>query len=800
MLRICTKNILERHPVIISLHNGIFFKQCGVISTCLKNTAKTHCAIYQLPRLNKFLQSHQPIRSFLTAVSATGFNDYELGLKHFQLEVPEYFNFVQVLDEWANKEKTGERRTKNPALWWIDDHGDEIKWTFQDVQVKAKKVANILDKVCQVRKGEVVMLILPRVPEWWLFNVACLRTGTVLCPGTTLLRAKDIKRRLLDSKATCIISDESVAPFVDQVTDECPDLKSKLFVSQSNEPRNGWLDFRSLYEEASEEHECVMSKSSDPTLIYFTSGTTGLPKMVEHTQASYGLAHVITGKYWLDLTSIDIHWNLSDTGWAKSAYSSFYAPWIQGSCIFVHDTPKFDAIKMLQILDEYPVSTLCGAPTVFRMLVQEDLSQYNLDSLRHVVSAGEPLNPEIIEEWRKRVGHVIREGYGQTETVILCGSFRCLPLKPGSMGKAAPGYDLCIVDDDGNDLGTGQEGCVGVRVKPNRPVGLFTDYINDPERTASVFKGDFYLTGDRALKDEDGYFWFVARDDDVITSAGIGPFEVESALIEHPAVAESAAVSSPDELRGEVVKAFVVLASNYKVENYEALKEELKKYVQDTTAPYKYPRKAAGLGAQGIALSAAGGAVQRGQENQEKKKEKYKEEQEQKPKQEEKKEDKKKKKKSMDLLGGALVAVTAVTVGPYLLGFTGAGIAAGSIAAKLMSAVAVYNGGGVAAGSTVAVLQSVGAAGLSAQGIGLSTTGGAAVARGANILLQKFRGGGKEEKKGVKVGDVEKEEIKVEIDEVEIEFVESLPKTVSAKIRRVELRNKEWAKYSQNND
>ncbi|XP_071954555.1 acyl-coenzyme A synthetase ACSM3, mitochondrial-like [Antedon mediterranea] len=598
------KRLLQLHHGKVQLHHGKVQRHYGqfyinnlefIFKRSLKECSKilaTRFSIGQHSALRKSLKSHQPIRSFLTAVSATGFNDYELGRKHFELEIPEYFNFVEVLDEWAQKEKNGERKTRNPALWWINDEGKELKWTFQDIQSKAKRFANILEQVCRVNKGEVVMLILPRVPEWWLVNVACLRTGTVLCPGTTLLRAKDIKQRLQDAKATCIITDESVAPFVDQVADECPELRSKLLVSQVGQTRIGWLDYRGLNEEASEDHKCVSCKSSDPTCIFFTSGTTGLPKMVEQTQ-SYGLAHVITGRYWLDLTSIDIHWNTSDTGWAKSAWSSFYAPWIQGSCIFVHHTPKFDPCKTLKILDKYPVSTFCAAPTIFRMLIQEDLQPYNLDSLRHVLSAGEPLNPEVIEEWRKRVGHVIREGYGQSETVLLCGSFRCLPLKPGSMGKPAPGYDLCIVDGEGNELGPGHEGDIGIRVKPNRPVGLFTGYINDPERTAAVFKGDFYLTGDRAMKDEEGFFWFLARGDDVITSAGyrIGPFEVESALIEHPAVAESAAVSSPDKIRGEVVKAYVVLASNYEVKDEENLKEELKKHVQNITAPYKYPRK-----------------------------------------------------------------------------------------------------------------------------------------------------------------------------------------------------------------
>ncbi|XP_077868003.1 LOW QUALITY PROTEIN: acyl-coenzyme A synthetase ACSM3, mitochondrial-like, partial [Saccoglossus kowalevskii] len=426
----------------------------------------------------------QQKRCFLTAISSTGFNDYELGRKDFRLDVPEYFNFAgDVLDEWAEREKNGKRRGRHPALWWVDDDGNQLKWTFQDLQNKSKKVANILTHGCQLKRLQRVIVILPRVPEWWLFNIACLRTATILSPGTIQLTAQDIRKRLQASDAACIVTDESCADSVDQVSSDCPKLKTKLLVSQNGKTRSGWMDFKSLYEKASEKHECVKTHSDEPMTVYFTSGTTDEPKMCEHTHGSYGLAHVITGKYWLDLNPTDVHWNMSDTGWAKSAWSNFFAPWTQGACVFVHHTLRFDPVKSLQILNNYPITTFCTAPTVYRLFVQEDLSLYNLQSLRHTLSAGEPL------------------------------------------------------DDD--------------------------------NLTKSAFKGDYYFTGDRAVKDDDGFFWFVGRNDDVILSAGyrIGPFEVESALIEHDAVAESAVVSSPDQIRGEVVKAFVVISKDYEVKD-----------------------------------------------------------------------------------------------------------------------------------------------------------------------------------------------------------------------------------------
>eukprot|EP00057_Strongylocentrotus_purpuratus_P007182 XP_011661656.1 PREDICTED: acyl-coenzyme A synthetase ACSM3, mitochondrial-like [Strongylocentrotus purpuratus] len=540
----------------------------------------------------------QSSRSYLSAVSMTGFNDYELGRKEFNIDVPEYFNFASdVMDAWARKEETGERSTSTPAFWWIDTKGNEIKWSFRDLAEKSKKVANLLQKNCRIKQHDKVMVILPRIPEWWLLNLACLRIGAVLVPGSTQLREMDIRDRLESSKAVCIITDEEISHLVDKVVKDTDGFQHKILIRDKDEKirsdRPGWLDFQELYDAASDEHECVRTRGSDPMTVFFTSGTTAKPKMAEHTHVSYGLGHIITGKYWLDLTPHDIFWNMSDTGWAKSAYSNIYAPWGQGSCVFIHHSPRFDPQQTLQVFNDYPISIFCGPPTAFTMMIQQDTSQYVLRSLRDCISAGEFLNPEVNQAWKQVSGNYIREGYGQTETVLMIGSFRCNQVKPGSCGMAAPGHDMAIVDDDGNELPRGKEGIIGVKVKPVRPLGLFTQYVDDPERTQSVFRGDYYLTGDKATQDEDGYYWMIGRNDDVITSAGyrIGPFEVESALIEHPAVAEAAAVSSPDPTRGEVVKAFIVLAEEYKTRDQSQLVTELQGHTKQLTAPYKYPRK-----------------------------------------------------------------------------------------------------------------------------------------------------------------------------------------------------------------
>ncbi|KAM6948619.1 acyl-coenzyme A synthetase ACSM3, mitochondrial [Aplochiton taeniatus] len=519
------------------------------------------------------------------------FIDYACIKKKYVPQIPEYFNFAKdVMDTWAEKEKRGERGI-NPAFWWVNDREEEIRWNFEELGYHSRKLANVLSGVCGLTREDRVFLILPRVPEWWLVNVACLRTGTVLLPGTSQLTARDILHRLQTSGAKCVITDEALAPLLDDVAPQCPALRTKILVSDRK--REGWRNFQDLMSYVSSDHKCVETRSRDPMTIFFTSGTTGSPKMTQHSHCSYGLGLTVNGRYWLDLTERDVLWNTSDTGWAKSAWSSVYAPWTQGACVFIHHLPRFDSSTVLQTLSNFPISTFCTAPTAYRMLVQEDMSKYNFETLKHCLCAGEPINPEVMARWKEATGLDIYEGYGQTETVLIAGTFKGMTIKPGSFGKASPAYDVQVVDDAGNVLPKGVEGNIGIRVKPQKPFSLFSEYTGDPVRTAECYRGDFYLTGDRGVMDEDDYLWFVGRADDVILSAGyrIGPFEVENALIEHEAVAESAVVSSPDPIRGEVVKAFVVLTEEYRSHDPLRLVKELQTHVKKVTAPYKYPRK-----------------------------------------------------------------------------------------------------------------------------------------------------------------------------------------------------------------
>lgn len=383
--------------------------------------------------------------------------------------------------------------------------------------------------------------------------------------------------------------------FLLKVAGKCPDLLYKIYLGPKSDTRLSWLNFDELLSQEPETFQNVKTHSSDPMIWFFTSGTTGKPKMTEHTHASYGLGSSVTARYFLTAQRSDVIWNISDTGWAKSAWSSLFAPWLAGACVFVHHTSsiKFEVEPVLQNLEDYEISVLCVPATVLRLIVQHDLTNRKFKALRHCVSAGEPVNPDLIVKWKKDTKLDLYEGFGQTETTLLCSNYPFIEQKIGSMGKPPPGIDLQIVDNEGNILPHDTEGNLAVRYRPQRPVGLFSKYVSAPNVTASVFCGDFYLTGDRAMMDKDGYFWFVGRSDDVIITSGyrIGPFEVESALIQHPAVLESAVVSSPDPVRGEIVKAFVKLVSDYQNTDYTDLIKELQEHTKMITAPYKYPRK-----------------------------------------------------------------------------------------------------------------------------------------------------------------------------------------------------------------
>ena len=496
------------------------------------------------------------------------------------LEKPLYYNFTHnVMERWA-----AERPDAN-ALWWIDDTGQqEIKFTFRQITEEGLKAANFFEK-CGIQRGDRVLLVLPRIPQWWISMLGMIRMGAVPVPGTPLLTTRDLLYRIDTAKIDAVITNPEGAAKLDGFTG------TRLIVDGE---RPGWTDFEAGVRAASPQCHAEPTRSDDPGLIYFTSATTGYPKMVLHTQASYGLAHRLTGELWLDLKPEDVHWNISDVGWGKAAWSSFYAPWHMGACVFAMNTVgKFDPVHTLETLQNYPITTWCAPPTALRLIISKDLSQYRFPHLRHVVTAGEPLNPEIISRWKSATGLTIHEAYGQTETIMTIGNFRCLgaPVRPGSMGKANPDFEMAVLDEHLNEVPAGHEGEIAVRVSPRRPVGLFHEYWQNPEATAAQFRGDWFLTGDRAIRDADGYFWFVGRKDDVIKSSGyrIGPFEVESALLEHKAVLEVAVVGKPDALRGQIVKAFVVLHKGWNQD--DALKVELQWHCKKSVAPYKYPRE-----------------------------------------------------------------------------------------------------------------------------------------------------------------------------------------------------------------
>jgi acetyl-CoA synthetase/medium-chain acyl-CoA synthetase len=510
--------------------------------------------------------------------------DYERAVKEFRLDVPERFNFARdVIGHWAQD-------PQKLAMLWLGPDGSERRLTFGHFAERSDRFADALQR-SGVRRGDRVMVQLPRVPEWWEVLLGCFKAGAVAVPGTVLLTAKDIQYRTQLAEGVAYVTDAEGARKVDQVRGECPTL-NQLFQVSGEPVSEGWRSYAKELEEADGSYQAVDTASADPALIYFTSGTVGNPKMVLHTHASYPIGHQITGRFWLDLKPDDLHLNISETGWAKAAWSSFLGPWNMGAALFVQDARgRFNASETLDLLESYPISTFCAPPTAYRMLVMEDLGRRRPRALRWCVGAGEPLNPEVIETWERGTGHLIRDGYGQTETVLLCANFPGLEVKPGSMGKPSPAMNVAVIDDEGEPLPPDSEGDIAVRMRPQRPVGLFREYWRNPAATEACQRGDWYVTGDRAYVDPDGYFWFVGRADDVIISAGyrIGPFEVESALIEHPAVVECAVVGKGDSMRGTIVKAYVILASGRS--GSDALTQELQEHVRSVTAPYKYPRE-----------------------------------------------------------------------------------------------------------------------------------------------------------------------------------------------------------------
>ncbi len=471
------------------------------------------------------------------------------------------------------------------ALWCVNlATGLERKHTFGELARLSRQAAHLFEQA-GVQRGDRVLVILPRVPEWWIVMLGLIRLGAIPVTGTLLLTQRDVAYRIQAAKIAAVIT--------------CPEGLAKVgefegvrLMVGGEVP--GWRSFEHGLAQANPMFNPEPTRASDPALVFFTSATTGEPKMVLHTQTSYGLAHRLTGELWLDLGPNDIHWNLSDPGWAKAAWSSFFGPWHMGACVFaVENSGKFNPTSTLRTLATYPITTWCAPPTALRLIVKEDLSRWKFPSLRHCVTAGEPLNPEVFHRWQNATGHTLYEAYGQTETVVLIGNLRCLGHipKPGSMGKKVPGFDLVLLDEDFQEVPPGTEGDVAIRIQPDRPAGLFQEYWQAPENNEAAFRGDYYFTGDRASCDAEGYYWFVGRRDDVIKSSGyrIGPFEIESALLEHEAVLDVGVVGKEDEIRGQIVKAYVMLRPS--VEPTDALRSELQEHSKRLVAAYKYPRE-----------------------------------------------------------------------------------------------------------------------------------------------------------------------------------------------------------------
>lgn len=496
------------------------------------------------------------------------------------VRAPAFFNFAtDVLDHWAAVSP------ERLALWWVDSStGTEQRFSFDDLSELSRRASSYFYS-CGIRAGDRVLIMLPRIPQWWIGMLGLIRMGAIPVPATLLLTHRDVLFRLETAKVSSVLTNPEGLTKLDG-------FSGTRIIAQA--PPDTRYDFDRDLPHSSPEFTAPRTRSSDPGILFFTSATTGEPKMVLHTQASYGLGHQLTGELWLDLRPNDIHWNISDLGWGKAAWSSFFGPWHAGACVFALDVhSKFDPTLTLDTLARYRITTWCVPPTALRLIVRQDLKRWNFPHLRHCVTAGEPLNPEVFHLWKSATGLELHEGYGQTETVVLVGNFRGLgrPIRPGSMGIATPGMNVTLLDDTFNEADPGVEGEIAIRLSPQRPVGLFAEYWLNPDETSQKFHGDYYLTGDRAVRDADGYFWFVGRKDDVIKSSGyrIGPFEVESALLEHPAVLDVAVIGKRDALRGQVVKACIVLRDGFTPT--DELKAELQTHCKNLIAAYKYPRE-----------------------------------------------------------------------------------------------------------------------------------------------------------------------------------------------------------------
>ncbi len=525
------------------------------------------------------------LERFLKQTEFESQEDFE---KNFSIIVPEDFNFAyDVMDVWAAE------APKRLAMIWTNDKGEERRFTFSDIKFLSDKAASYFLSL-GIERGNMVLLIMKRRWQFWITILALHKIGAVAIPASYLLTKKDIVYRVkcADIKSVVCCGDKDILKHVNDAQDEWPAFANRISIGP--EVPEGWEDWNAGVEQAEPYKPTIRYKKkvSDPMLMYFTSGTSGQPKMVLHDQ-SYALGHIGTAAYWHNLTPDSLHLTVSDSGWAKCGWGKLYGQWIVGATLFVYDHEKFTPADILHKIEQYKITSFCAPPTIYRFMIREDLSKFDLSSLRYAATAGEALNAVVFEKFYKQTGIHIKEGFGQSETTCIIATTPWMQTKPGAMGKPMPQYKVSLVRSDGTIVTTpGEHGQIAISTKDGRPTGLFCGYYKDIELTNQAWHDDFYFTGDVAYFDEDGYYWYVGRADDVIKSSGyrIGPFEVESALMTHPAVVECAITGVPDEIRGQIIKATIVLAKEWKDKAGEALVKELQDHVKHTTAPYKYPR------------------------------------------------------------------------------------------------------------------------------------------------------------------------------------------------------------------
>lgn len=518
----------------------------------------------------------------------TDFESYADFAANFKLTIPRDFNFAyDVVDVWAAEEPSRE------ALLWTNPEGEERRFTFADMKELSDQTASFFQSL-GVGKGTRVMLMLKRHWQFWPAMMALHKLGAVAIPATHLLTAEDIEYRcrMADIKVIVAAGDPDMVEHINEARPRCKSLE--WLVSTGPCAPAGWLDFNKGVDGAPAfRRPEKVNSNSDVMLLYFTSGTSGEPKMVAH-DFTYPLGHIVTARFWHNLRPGDIHLTLADTGWGKAVWGKLYGQWICGADVFVYDFEKFVPKDLLGIMEKYRINSFCAPPTVFRFLIREDVKAFDLSALDRCTIAGEALNPSVFEKWKELTGISLREGFGQTETTLTVGTFPWVEPRPGSMGLPNPLYGIDIVDEDGNPVEDNVNGEIVIRADRDgvKPAGLFREYLDDEELTANAWHDGLYHTGDIAWRDKDGYLWFVSRKDDVIKSSGyrIGPFEVESACLTHPAVVECAITAVPDDVRGQIVKATIVLAADYVQQAGADLVKDIQNHVKRITAPYKYPR------------------------------------------------------------------------------------------------------------------------------------------------------------------------------------------------------------------